>query len=104
MLVLGPAPACAFGVLAMFVDGLHRRIRPLPWLNNLATYAAFPLVGAFLARALLSGQLHHSAYLRGHGLALGLTAATVFSPVRMRCTAVRLNSALQTRRPSAFRG
>ncbi len=33
-----------------------------------------------------------------------LSSATVFSPVRMRWTVVRLNSALNTRRPSAFRG
>ena len=33
-----------------------------------------------------------------------LSSATVFSPVRMRWTVVRLNSALDTRRPSGFRG
>src|SRR5215475_2114477 len=32
-----------------------------------------------------------------------LSSATVFSPLRIRCTACRLNSVLNTRRPSAFR-
>ena len=78
MVLLGPAPAAFLGAVAMFVDGLRRRIRPLAWLNNVATYAAFPLAGAFLARAVLGSELHSHAFLRAHGLELGLTAAGVF--------------------------
>src|SRR5262249_47944483 len=33
-----------------------------------------------------------------------LSSASVFSPLRIRWTVVRLNSVLKTRRPSAFRG
>src|SRR5207248_1016289 len=78
MVLLGPAPSAFFGALTMLVDGLRRRIRPLPWLNNLATYAFFPLAGAFLAAALLGSQLHSPSFLRTHGFELGLTAAGVF--------------------------
>lgn len=50
MALLGPAPAVAIGLLCAGVDGA--RSRPaLPYLlNNLAAYAAFPLVGALLLR------------------------------------------------------
>lgn len=81
MILLGPAPAAAIGVVTMIVDGVRTKIRPLrllPWLNNVATYAMFPLVGALLARAVLGSDLHNPAYLRVHSLALALTVASVF--------------------------
>ncbi|MGN6168029.1 MAG: HD-GYP domain-containing protein [Solirubrobacteraceae bacterium] len=81
MILLGPAPAAAIGVLTMFADGVRTKMRPLralAWLNNLATYAVFPLVGALLARAVLGSDLRSPAYLRAHSLALALTVAGVF--------------------------
>jgi putative nucleotidyltransferase with HDIG domain len=48
MALLGPAPAATIGVTSVLVDQLRTR-NPLPRLiTNLATYATFPLVGAFL--------------------------------------------------------
>jgi putative nucleotidyltransferase with HDIG domain len=52
MALLGPAPACAMGVAAIAVDTARSRTNLLYTLNNLATYAAFPLIGGLLFRAL----------------------------------------------------
>jgi putative nucleotidyltransferase with HDIG domain len=52
MALLGPAPACAMGVAAILVDTVRSRPSILYALNNLATYAAFPLVGGLLIRAI----------------------------------------------------
>src|SRR4051812_20875635 len=51
MALLGPAPACAMGVAAILVDTIRSRQQFLYVANNLATYAAFPLVGGLLVRA-----------------------------------------------------
>jgi putative nucleotidyltransferase with HDIG domain len=50
MALLGPAPACAMGLTAILVDTARSRPSTLYTLNNLATYAAFPLVGGLLIR------------------------------------------------------
>ncbi len=48
MALLGPAPAAAIGVISVLVDQLRSR-NPLPrFITNVATYAAFPLVGGLL--------------------------------------------------------
>src|SRR5205807_2524899 len=58
MAFLGPAPAVALGVATMLFAG-SRRMPALPlFLNNLATYAVFPLVGGLMVR-----------WGRAHGLA-----------------------------------
>jgi putative nucleotidyltransferase with HDIG domain len=51
---LGPAPAVALGVAASAVDALRSRPRPRGTylLNNLATYATFPLLGGVALMAL----------------------------------------------------
>lgn len=52
MALLGPAPAVAIGVTATLFDQLRAR---LPWaqlITNLATYAAFPLIGALVIERL----------------------------------------------------
>jgi putative nucleotidyltransferase with HDIG domain len=48
MALLGPVPAAALGVTAVLVDALWTR--PAPWhlVNDLVTYATFPLVGGVL--------------------------------------------------------
>jgi putative nucleotidyltransferase with HDIG domain len=48
MALLGPAPAVAMGVAAQVTDALRSRTRGILLLNNLATYATFPLVGALV--------------------------------------------------------
>jgi putative nucleotidyltransferase with HDIG domain len=52
MALLGPAPACAMGLAAILVDTARSRPGTFYTLNNLATYAAFPLVGGLLIRAI----------------------------------------------------
>ena len=46
MAVLGPAPAVALGVASAAIDALRHRPRGSYLLNNLVTYATFPLLGA----------------------------------------------------------
>jgi putative nucleotidyltransferase with HDIG domain len=59
MAFLGPAPAVALGIASMVFAAVVRKMPPLPlFLNNLATYAVFPLAGGLLVR-----------WARGHGLA-----------------------------------
>ncbi len=58
MVLLGPAPAVAVGAGSAFVDALLSR---RPWnkaLNNVATYAAFPLVGGLLMDAAVEPGAH----------------------------------------------
>jgi putative nucleotidyltransferase with HDIG domain len=48
MALLGPAPAAAMGVASAVTDAVRSRTRGILLLNNLATYATFPLVGALV--------------------------------------------------------
>jgi putative nucleotidyltransferase with HDIG domain len=48
MALLGPAPAGVMGIAAASVDAIRGRTRGLYLLNNLATYAFFPVVGALV--------------------------------------------------------
>ncbi len=48
MALLGPAPAAAMGVASQLTDALRSRTRGIMLLNNLATYATFPLLGALV--------------------------------------------------------
>ncbi|HWM09452.1 MAG TPA: HD domain-containing phosphohydrolase [Solirubrobacteraceae bacterium] len=52
MALLGPAPAVAMGLACASVDALRGRIRGPYLLNNLATYAVFPLLGALVLMGL----------------------------------------------------
>jgi putative nucleotidyltransferase with HDIG domain len=57
MSLLGPAPAVCFGIAAMVLTSALRRIPPSAWLNNLTTFAVFPLAGGLMIRALV-GDVH----------------------------------------------
>jgi putative nucleotidyltransferase with HDIG domain len=78
MVFLGPAPAAAMTVAAGFVDGIRRRMQPLPWLTNLATFASYAVAGGLIARLLLSvaGQLTTPG--PKHPLAMALVASGVY--------------------------
>jgi putative nucleotidyltransferase with HDIG domain len=72
MSLLGPAPALALGVTVIVASSLRRR---LPWelaLNNIVTLATYPVVGALIARALLSDvhNPNNAAATRGVSFAL----------------------------------
>ncbi len=60
MSLLGPGPAVLFGLGAMVLTSVSRRLSPALWLNNLVTYAAFPLAGGLMVRA-LAGNVHATA-------------------------------------------
>ncbi|MCW2967546.1 MAG: hypothetical protein JWM71_1318 [Solirubrobacteraceae bacterium] len=50
MVILGPVPAMAIGLITMLVDAARRR-PPLPYLlTNLAGFASFPILGGVIAR------------------------------------------------------
>jgi putative nucleotidyltransferase with HDIG domain len=55
--LLGPASAVAFGLAAMSMSSATRRLSSSLWLNNLSTYAVFPLVGGLMIRILI-GDVH----------------------------------------------
>ena len=57
MSLLGPAPAVLLGLSVMILTSATRRVSPALWLNNLSTYAAFPIVGGLMVRALI-GDVH----------------------------------------------
>jgi putative nucleotidyltransferase with HDIG domain len=58
MSLLGPAPAVLLGLSVMTLTSATRRVSPALWLNNLSTYAAFPIVGGLMVRALV-GDVHN---------------------------------------------
>jgi putative nucleotidyltransferase with HDIG domain len=60
MSLLGPGPAVLFGMGAMVLTSVSRRLSPALWLNNLVTYAAFPLAGGLMVRGLV-GDVHAAA-------------------------------------------
>jgi putative nucleotidyltransferase with HDIG domain len=78
MVFLGPAPAAAMTVAAGLVDGLRRRMQPLPWLTNLATFASYAVAGGLIARLLMStaGQLTSPG--PKHPVAVALVASGVY--------------------------
>src|SRR4051794_2170209 len=52
MALLGPAPAAFLGLASALVDALRRRVRGTYLLNNVLTYATFPLLGGIALTAL----------------------------------------------------
>ena len=73
MSLLGPGPAVVFGLGAMILTSASRRLSLALWLNNLATYAAFPLAGGLMVRAAI-GNVHAPGT---HGVTQGFTFALV---------------------------
>ena len=72
MALLGPAPAVAMGIACALVDAVRGRIRGSFLLNNLATYALFPLLGG-----LLLGWLKETGVADESGYALAVFAVFV---------------------------
>ncbi len=57
MCLLGPAPAVAMAIIAVIPFSVGRQLPFTAWMNNLATFAFFPLVGSLLMWALI-GNVH----------------------------------------------
>lgn len=72
MALLGPAPAVAVSLASALFISTGRQLPLSAWLNNLATFAIFPLVGGVLSQALI-GDVHDPA----NHLAKGITFALV---------------------------
>jgi putative nucleotidyltransferase with HDIG domain len=77
MTLLGPAPAALFGIAAMILTSASRRLPPASWLNNLATFAAFPVVGGLMVRTMI-GNVHRDVHHVTQGLTFALVVVAVF--------------------------
>jgi putative nucleotidyltransferase with HDIG domain len=77
MSLLGPAPAVAIAVAAAISISVGRQLPLSAWLNNLVTFAVFPLVGGLLAQALI-GNVHDPANQLTHGASFALAVFAVF--------------------------
>jgi len=78
MSLLGPAPAAAFGLVAMIMFSVLERLPAAITINNLATYAVFPVLGGLLIR-LLVGDVHdHHNLAATRGVTFGLVVFGVF--------------------------
>lgn len=77
MVVLGPAPAVAMSVLVAVLICVGRDLRPSAWLNNLAAFAVFPLLGGLLTQ-LVMGDVHDKANALAQGPVFALVVFGVF--------------------------
>ncbi|MGP8242867.1 MAG: HD-GYP domain-containing protein [Solirubrobacteraceae bacterium] len=77
MSLLGPAPAVAIALAAALFISIGRQLPLSAWLNNLATFAVFPLIGGLLAKALV-GDVHDPSNQLAHGVTFGLAVFAVF--------------------------
>jgi len=77
MVVLGPVPAVAMSVLVAILICVGRGLRPSAWLNNLAAFAVFPLVGGVLTQ-LVIGDVHDKANQLAQGPMFALVVFGVF--------------------------
>jgi putative nucleotidyltransferase with HDIG domain len=76
MALLGPAPAAAIGVVAIFIGGAVERVSLPGFLNNVTTYTAFLVAGALLMRAV--GPDVHTNLRAARGVTFALQVFGVF--------------------------
>jgi putative nucleotidyltransferase with HDIG domain len=75
--LLGPAPAVLFGVSAAVLTSALRRLSPSDWLNNLAAFSFYALVGALLVEGLV-GDVHAADNAKLlHSVSFGLVVFAV---------------------------
>jgi putative nucleotidyltransferase with HDIG domain len=77
MTVLGPAPAVAMSVLVAILICVGRELSPSAWLNNIAAFAIFPLIGGVLTQ-LVIGDVHDKANDLAQGPVFALVVFGVF--------------------------
>ncbi len=78
MCLLGPTPAVLFGVAVGALTWNPSVVSRSQWLNNLVTFALFPLVGALLARGLV-GDIHQRVnHQAAQSITFGLAVFAVF--------------------------
>jgi putative nucleotidyltransferase with HDIG domain len=100
MSLLGPAPAVAFGLAAMILTSAIRRLSVELWLNNLVTFALFPVVGALLVRAAF-GDVHAPHNLHStQSVTFALVVFGVFMTTNaLNFTTIALNKRVVDGRP-----
>jgi putative nucleotidyltransferase with HDIG domain len=77
MSLLGPAPAVAVAVAAALFISIGRQLPLSAWLNNLAAFAIFPLVGGLIVQA-VAGNVHDPANKFPLTVNFGLLVFAVF--------------------------
>jgi putative nucleotidyltransferase with HDIG domain len=77
-MLLGPAPAAAMTLAAGLLDGVRRRIKLLPWITNLATFASYSVAGGLIARGLLGLEAHFGSSSETHALFVALISCAVY--------------------------
>ena len=77
MSLLGPAPAVAVAVAAALFISIGRQLPVSAWLNNLAAFAIFPLVGGLIVQA-VAGNVHDPANQFPLTVNFGLLVFAVF--------------------------
>ena len=77
--LLGPGPAAACGVAAMILKSAVRRLAPAQWLNNLATFAVVPFLGALIIRAVTHNVHGLSSHHLTPSVVFGLIVFGAFS-------------------------
>ena len=77
MSLLGPAPAVAVAVTAALFVSIGRKLPLSAWLNNLAAFAIFPLVGGLLVQA-VAGNVHNAHNQFVLSVNFGLLVFSVF--------------------------
>ncbi|MBA3808552.1 MAG: HD domain-containing protein [Solirubrobacterales bacterium] len=77
MCLLGPVSAVAVSIAASLFISVGRGLPPSAWLNNLATFAFFPLAGGLLAQA-LAGHVHVQSHQLGSGTTFALIVFGVY--------------------------
>jgi hypothetical protein len=78
MVLLGPTPAVAFGVVLEVLTCARRHLRPAFWLGNLTAYSVVPFAGGWMVRA-LAGDVHSPQNLHmTKGVTFGLIVFCAF--------------------------
>jgi putative nucleotidyltransferase with HDIG domain len=77
MCLLGPAPAVAVSIAAAIFISVGRQLPLSAWLNNLTTFAIFPLAGGVLAQALI-GNVHDPTNHLAKGVPFALAVFAVY--------------------------
>jgi putative nucleotidyltransferase with HDIG domain len=75
--LLGPAPAVAIALAAAVFISVGRQLPLSAWLNNLAAFAVFPLIGGLLVQASI-GNVHDPANQLARSVTFGLVVFAVF--------------------------
>lgn len=91
MVLLGPSTAVAVSVAAVAVDALCNRLEPVKVLDNLSTFAVFPLAGGLLAMTLRPGS-DPMAYA-------GIVLLVFFVTVTLNFAMIWISQAVRNRLP-----